>query len=263
MSEGNGDYGRIQRQQRFLSSLLRTALSNKVLFDPGKLTGFVREFTAATFSDNTDSAALLTLGESLQGLDPARVTFLTVPTTGTSYDNNEIQNRPEIAAIFDAVINGRPLPGEKVKTGEPSSRAPEPAPPAAPPALDAAGVSYSVLNATQTLGLATQTGAQLSAVGFAAPVLTDNFGSESAQTFVQYSPGQEAAAQTLASALPGAQTRLVEGLGARVDLVVGTDFRGEVVAPAPPGAPLSPTGGPPPPLPGDVQVFNGGDTSCG
>ena len=36
-TEGNGDYGRIKRQQLFLSSLLRSALSNKVLLDPTKL----------------------------------------------------------------------------------------------------------------------------------------------------------------------------------------------------------------------------------
>ncbi|GAB2916698.1 hypothetical protein GCM10027047_13230 [Rhodococcus aerolatus] len=265
-AEGTGDYGRITRQQRFLASLLRTALSNKVLFDPGKLTGFVREFTAATFNDNTDLQSLLTLGQSLQGLDAGRVTFITVPTTGTSYDGNEIQNRPEIAAIFRAVIDDRPLPGEEpAPTTAPTTTTPAPT---TPPvlALAPATVTYGVLNATQTAGLATQTAAQLTAVGFGEPQVADNYGSESPDTFVQYSAGQEAAAATLASTVPGTQTRLVDGLGDRVELVVGTGFAGTVVAPTAAGQPLATaaaTPAPAAPLPPDLRVVNGGDTTCG
>lgn len=261
-AEGNGDYGRIQRQQRFLSSLLRTALSNKVLFDPGKLSGFVREFTAATYGDGIGFESLLTLGESLQGLDAGRVTFLTTPTTGTSYDGNEIQDRAGIAAIFRAVIDDQPLPGE-AGAAEATTTAPTTTPAPSLAALDPALVGYGILNATQTGGLATQTGDQLAAFGFGLPLVADNYGSESATTFVQYSAGQEAAAQTLASTVPGATTQLVEGLGTQVDLVIGTDYTGTVVAPTAAGSPLAAAPAPAATaLPPNLAVVNGADSTC-
>ena len=49
-AEGNGDYGRITRQQKFLSALLRSALSNQVLLNPSKLNGFINAFTSDTSS---------------------------------------------------------------------------------------------------------------------------------------------------------------------------------------------------------------------
>ncbi|MFD6464088.1 LCP family protein, partial [Streptomyces roseolus] len=42
--EERSDYDRINRQQRFMASLLRGALSSKVLFNPDKFTGFVNAF---------------------------------------------------------------------------------------------------------------------------------------------------------------------------------------------------------------------------
>ena len=51
------DYGRIKRQQRFLSSLLRKAMSGQVLFDPNKLSDFVGAFTKATMVRMETSAS--------------------------------------------------------------------------------------------------------------------------------------------------------------------------------------------------------------
>lgn len=89
-AEGNGDYGRINRQQRFLSALLRGALSSQVLLNPGKLNGFINAFTRDTFVENIDTKSLVTLGRSLQNVDAGAVTFLTVPTAGTTDWGNEI-----------------------------------------------------------------------------------------------------------------------------------------------------------------------------
>ncbi|AQA20642.1 cell envelope-related function transcriptional attenuator common domain protein [Rhodococcus sp. MTM3W5.2] len=120
-AEGNGDYGRIKRQQMFLSSLLRGALSNKVLFDPGKLNGFINAFTRDTFVQNIDTKSLVMLGRSLQNVDAGAVTFLTVPTAGTNELGNEIPRQDDIDAIFQAIIDDEPLPGEERKDPAPSS----------------------------------------------------------------------------------------------------------------------------------------------
>ncbi|MGQ0482013.1 MAG: LCP family protein, partial [Pseudonocardia sp.] len=64
------DRGRIERQQRFLSALLRKGLSEQVLLDPGRLSAFVGAFGAHTLSDNAGLDELGTLAGALRNLDP-------------------------------------------------------------------------------------------------------------------------------------------------------------------------------------------------
>ncbi len=127
-AEGNGDYGRIKRQQLFLSALLREAMSSKVLFDPGKLNGFINAFTRATFVEGVDTRSLLTLGQSLRNVDAGAVTFITVPTAGTNDWGNEIPRLDDIKAIFQAIIDDQPLPGEERTSGDKKETTPAPAP---------------------------------------------------------------------------------------------------------------------------------------
>ncbi len=126
--EIRGDYDRINRQQKFLASLLRTALSSKVLLDLGKLNGFIKAFTQATFVDKVKPDDLLTLGRSLADVNAGAVTFLTIPTSGTNAYGNEIPRESDIKAIFKAIRDDRPLPGEK-----PGAAAPTPAETPTPP----------------------------------------------------------------------------------------------------------------------------------
>ena len=112
-TEVNGDYGRIKRQQLFLSSLLRSIISKDTLFSLGKLNSVVNTFIDDTYVDNVRTKDLVDLGQSLQGVDAGRITFVTVPTTGiTDADGNENPRTEDIRAMFDAIINDDPLPGE-------------------------------------------------------------------------------------------------------------------------------------------------------
>ena len=108
------DYGRITRQQHFLSALLRQVLSPGVLLNPATLRALITAVTANTVGENVDSSALLTLAQSVKGLDPADVTFVTVPTTGSAnkYGNEELRAQ-DTAALFRAIIDGAALPGEQ------------------------------------------------------------------------------------------------------------------------------------------------------
>ena len=130
------DYGRITRQQHFLSALLRQVLSPGVLLNPAKLRALINAVAANTVGQNVDSSALLTLAQSVQGLDPANVAFVTVPTTGLAneYGNEELQAENN-AALFQTIIDGAPLPGTQPPEApsEARSTAPmTPAPSAAP-----------------------------------------------------------------------------------------------------------------------------------
>ncbi|WP_258079819.1 LCP family protein, partial [Nocardia cyriacigeorgica] len=122
--EIRGDYDRINRQQKFLASLLRTALSSKVLLDLGKLNGFIKAFTQATFVDKVKPDDLLTLGRSLADVNAGAVTFLTIPTSGTNSYGNEIPRESDIKAIFKAIRDDRPLPGEKPGAAAPTPLSP-------------------------------------------------------------------------------------------------------------------------------------------
>ncbi|NGP09439.1 LCP family protein, partial [Rhodococcus sp. 14C212] len=263
-SEGNGDYGRITRQQKFLSSLLRSAMSNKVLFDPGKLNGFINAFTRATFVENVDTESLVRLGRSLQRVEAGAVTFLTVPTAGTNEWGNEIPRLDDIKAIFDAIIDDEPLPGEKRDVPEPASSAPSAAPLPAQTAVDPSTVSVQVSNASGESGLAARTAEELGAYGF--PIYSvGNYSGTSKETVVRFSPGQEAEALTLASAVPGAVLQESQDLGGIVELVLGTGFVGSIAAPTEMGSVL-----PTVPiqaaeeneLPVDLSITNAGDDSC-
>jgi anionic cell wall polymer biosynthesis LytR-Cps2A-Psr (LCP) family protein len=127
VGDPTSDYGRITRQQHFLSALLRQVLSPDVLLNPARLRALITAVAANTVGENVDSSALLTVAQSVKGLDPADVTFVTVPTTGSAneYGNEELRAR-DTAALFRAIIDGAPLPGEQ----PPSTQVPRPVAPA-------------------------------------------------------------------------------------------------------------------------------------
>lgn len=108
------DYGRMKRQQQFIGALLRKAMSNDVLTDPGKLTAFVNAFADATVGENVGVDQMLTLAQSMKGLNTGTITFLTVPTTGYANERgNEVLMQEGMDMLFQALIDDTPLPGEE------------------------------------------------------------------------------------------------------------------------------------------------------
>ena len=124
-TEINGDYGRIKRQQLFLSSLLRSMISKEVFFSLSKLNNVVNLFIDDSYVDNIDTKDLVDLGQSVQGVAAGRITFLTVPTGDTDSDGNEPPRTDDMRAMFDAIINDDPLPGEKNADNTPVPQTPE------------------------------------------------------------------------------------------------------------------------------------------
>ncbi len=113
ITETNGDYGRIKRQQLFLSSLLRSLISKDIFFSLSKLNNVVNMFINDSYVDNIETKDLVDLGQSLQGVNAGRITFVTVPTTGyTDEYGNERLRDDDMRALFDAIINDDPLPEE-------------------------------------------------------------------------------------------------------------------------------------------------------
>ena len=284
-TEHNGDYGRIKRQQMFLSSLLRSMISSDTFFSLSKLNNVVNLFINDSYVDNVRTKDLVDLGQSIQGVSAGRVTFITLPTTGvTDEDGNEVPNDDAIRALFDAIINDDPLPGENDTNATytpvtSSSEASEAATATAAPttseapvtevvnavAGDPHDITVHVSNATAQSGLGSTASLDLQMHGFTVDT-PDDYSESQALTTVMYAPGNEQAAATVAGSLGNPRIERVSGLGNDIHVVLGSDFTG-VTAPPASGSQISVhvthTGAATPTeLPEDLTVTNGADISC-
>ncbi len=282
-TESNGDYGRIKRQQLFLSSLLRTMISEDTLMNLNKLNNVVNMFIGNSYVDNVKTRDLVELGRSLQHMAAGHVTFVTVPTGVTDQDGNEPPRTADMKALFTAIINDDPLPKENDQNAQslgtsqtsgtgPSSpkKAPQPAPTndthsEQVTTTSPQEVTVQVSNGTPTEGLAAAAASQLKRNGF--NVMTpDDYPSSLKTTTVFFSPGNEQAAATVAAAFGNAKVERVTGIGSVVQVVLGPDFSA-VTSPPPSGSSIRMqisrnTSSPPTRLPEDLTITNAADTTC-
>lgn len=293
-TEVNGDYGRIKRQQLFLSSLLRSLISSETFFSVKKLNNVVNTFIADSYVDNVDTKDLVDLGQSVQGIAAGRITFVTLPTTGyVDEDGNEEPYTGAIRALFDAIINDDPLPGENDKNetttpitssteattaagsdttataATPTTEAQEPQETTevlAAQTGDPTEISVHVSNATERIGLGAAVSEKLESDGFIVDAPDDH--PEALEgTTVRYSPGNEQAAVTVAATLGNPRVERVTGLGQEVRVILGDDFESVGLA-LPPGspvevhitrrAPAATTAD----LPDGLELTNAADASC-
>jgi LCP family protein required for cell wall assembly len=273
-TETNGDYGRIKRQQLFLSSLLRSMISKEVFFNLSKLNEVVNLFIDDTYVDNVQTKDLVDLGQSIQGVNAGRVTFVTVPTGVTDSEGNEPPRTDDMRALFDAIINDDPLPEEKNADNTPVPQTPTSAQPApispSGELVDAVttnpgGITVRVSNSTGEDGLASTAASELQQHGFNVTD-PDDYPGPLNSTTVFFSAGNEEAAATVASSFTNPTIERVTGMGDVVRVVLGSDFNA-VAPPRPSGSPvqvhvLKGTSSEPTHLPEDLTVTNAADTTC-
>ena len=281
-TETNGDYGRIKRQQLFLSSLLRSLISKEVFFSLSKLNNVVNMFIDDSYVDNIKTKDLVDLGQSIQGVNAGRITFVTVPTVGYADEyGNETPRTDDMRALFDAIINDDPLPEEKNPdntpvpgTPESTTSAPEAAAPL--PARDTGelvsavttnpqDITVRVSNSTGEDGLAATAASELQVHGFNVTT-PDDYPGPLDSTTVFFSRGNEQAAATVASSFTNPTIERVAGMGDVVRVVLGSDFYA-VSPPSPSGSPVQVhvvrgASSPPTHLPEDLTVTNAADTTC-
>ncbi|MGA9488781.1 MAG: LCP family protein [Mycobacterium sp.] len=280
-TENNGDYGRIKRQQLFLSSLLRSLISKDTFFSLDKLNNVVNLFISDSYVDNVKTRDLVQLGQSVQGMTAGHVSFVTVPTGVTDENGDEPPRTTDMRALFDAIINDDPLPGENdlnATTSPPtksptskatqSSKAPDPH----PERLEAVtasprDVTVQVSNSTAKSGLAGTASSQLKRQGFKVKS-PDDYPTALKTTTVLFSPGNEQAAATVAAEFAHAKVERITGTGHVVQVVLGSDFS-SVGATPPVGSSVSVqidrnanSSSQPTKLPDDLTVTNAADTTC-
>ncbi|VBA55154.1 Regulatory protein MsrR [Mycobacterium pseudokansasii] len=280
-TESNGDYGRIKRQQLFLSSLLRSLISEDTLMNLNKLNNVVNMFIGNSYVDNVKTKDLVQLGQSLQHMAAGHVTFVTVPTGVTDQNGDEPPRTADMKALFAAIINDDPLPLENDHNAQTLGNSPTTTPATtkkAPPpngtgevqreqviTTSPREITVQVSNGTSTAGLATTAADQLKRNGF--NVMTpDDYPNSLKATTVFFSPGNEQAAATVAAAFGNSKVERVTGIGHVVQVVLGPDFS-SVTTPPPSGSSVSMqisrnSSTPPTKLPEDLTVTNAADTTC-
>ncbi|MGW4098735.1 LCP family glycopolymer transferase [Mycobacterium sp. NPDC004974] len=293
-TEVTSDYGRIKRQQLFLSSLLRSLISKDTFFSLRKLNSVVNMFISDSYVDNIRTKDLVDLGQSVQGVNAGRISFVTVPTVGYADEyGNEVPRTDDMRSLFDAIINDDPLPGEKnpdntpvpgtpesttssVQAAAPSETLQSTVPAPAPATTDSGEmvnavttepqqVTVQVSNSTGQSGLASTAATELQEHGFNVNT-PDDYPSTLPATTVFFSPGNEEAAATVASSFTNPTIERVSGMGSVVQVVLGSDFY-TVNAPTPSGSEvqvhvLKGTSSAPTHLPEDLTVTNAADTTC-
>jgi hypothetical protein len=273
--------------------LLRSLISKEVFFSLSKLNNVVNLFINDSYVDNIKTKDLVDLGQSVQGVNAGRITFVTVPTVGYPDEyGNEVPRTDDMHALFDAIINDDPLPEEKNADNTPVPGTPEstvsatpdsasktattsaPPPPSSPTnaelvnavTTNPADVTVRVSNSTGENGLAATAANELQAHGFNVTT-PDDYPGPLSSTTVFFSPGNEQAAATVASSFANPTIERVTGMGDVVRVVLGSDFYNNVSAPSPSGSPVQVhvvrgTSSSPTHLPEDLTVTNAADTTC-
>ncbi|GLZ08922.1 hypothetical protein Acsp03_63880 [Actinomadura sp. NBRC 104412] len=117
-SLGNGsDLERIERQQKFMASVVNKATSSEVLTDPAKTYKFLKAVSKSiTTDDELDRGAMLKLAEGLRGMSAGQVRFVTVPVKRYGPDPNRVQwDADQAGPLFDAIKRDNDLPAEPAK----------------------------------------------------------------------------------------------------------------------------------------------------
>lgn len=99
--DGMGDIGRMQRQQAFMSAVLRKATSAGVLLNPVTMASFINSALSAVTTDSElKNSELIALAKQMKSLSTSSVRTLTVPLSDLNYYSNGVTS----AVLWDPVL---------------------------------------------------------------------------------------------------------------------------------------------------------------
>jgi LCP family protein required for cell wall assembly len=217
---GNGsDLERIDRQQAFISSMVKKVKSTGVLLRPDKLYNFLSAATSSLTTDFGSLKSMAGLAQDVKGLPTKEVTFLTIPNEPWTQDPNRVQWKKSAGPVWRSLRFDQPLPGKG-----PAPTATASATPSGPPLVTAPEkVSVQVLNGTGVKGAASQLAEQLSAVGFNVVGVGDASHTGYTTTTVLHDPAYDESGRTLGAAIPGSTVTADASLGSTLQVIVGSD----------------------------------------
>ena len=232
---GDGsDIGRTRRQQAFLGSMIKKVESDGVMNDPRTLSAIFNDaLKYAQFDPDLGSlSALTSFAESIKGIDPSHIQFMTLPGHYRTQDGR-VEMDPVAAGVIwnhlksDTLLDGS---GASGSAGAPATSSSAAATTAAPtttqppaPSISPSTISVRVENGTTVTGLATDATTSLQAQGYDA-VLSRVQPPHTAVTTIMYASSRsEAKAKQLATLFPGAKVES-GGSGTQILVIVGDDY---------------------------------------
>jgi LCP family protein required for cell wall assembly len=214
---GDGsDIGRIQRQQAFVSSLIKKIKSQG--FSPTTLLPLANAATKSLTVDEGLGTAqkMVSFAMSMKKVDLSNTKFITLPWR---YQGARVAvQHPQADALFadlraDRTLDGKATKGSPKKHKDPSSSATP---------VSGRGIQVTVYNGTTVTGLAAQAAAKLRSDHFTVAGTATAGSQTQPTTQITYGPGEEQQAATVATVFPG--SRLVSGGAPGVTVTLGQDF---------------------------------------
>jgi LCP family protein required for cell wall assembly len=213
-SMGDGsDIGRIQRQQMFIASMVKKAMSGETLTDPAKLWAMLNAATKAVTTDRGLSVSVMKdLATSLQGLNAGKIRFITTPWHYSPTQPGRVEwVQPQAGRLFQIVAKDHSVEG--IKGGQAK--------------VGRSKIQIELRNGTWRSGLGTQVAAFLEQRGYHIVKIGDSARKPQPKTTIFYGPNGATRVPTLtgdllaaaARELPAAQTN-------RLVLVIGDDWKG-------------------------------------
>ncbi len=248
------DLGRMKRQQAFLGSLFRTALSTQVLLNPIKLNAFLgATLSSVTLDQNLSRDDLLNLATRTKGLSPSNVVFATVPLSDVNYrpvaslGSTVLWDRTRAMALFAALKADQRIGGQSDKPSAGAS--------ATPVQVAPARITVQVSNGGGVTGAGARALNDLTKLGFVmAGPATNAVQHGVTQTLITYDPRYDVSLKTLQAAYPDAAVKAVKGQGKVFHVIVGTDYQ------TPKSVAATPTTSPT--APGAVKTTSAAQTVC-
>lgn len=219
---GNGsDLSRIDRQQAFLSSMVKKVRSTGMLLQPKALFDFLSAATKSLTTDFSGLNDMVNLARDVKGLPTKDVTFVTVPNEPWTQDPNRVQWKASAATLWRSLRFDQPLPGKEPKPSPTASAIASPGgrPLVTPPER----VSVEVLNGSGVAGSASKLAEELTSAGFNVVSVGNAARRDYPTTTVLHDPAYDESGRTLGAAIPGSTVQSDTSLGSTLEVIVGQD----------------------------------------
>jgi LCP family protein required for cell wall assembly len=186
-ADENGDLGRISRQQDFMRTALKRALS-KAIHNPLSLNSLIDSgLKAVTVDDKLSPGDVFALARKFRSFNPDTLQTIELPVVGRGDGANVLVNQTAAAPIL------APFRGQTSAVDGGSS-------------LEPKSVKVQVLNGSGKAGQASTISRAFASAGFTTVTPGDAIGRGGAATVVRYASGDEAAAQLVARYIDGPVT---------------------------------------------------------
>ena len=218
----DSDFGRIERQQKFISSMIQKAMSGDTVRNPVKLSSFLdASLSSLKVDSGLDRDTMFDLANRLSGINIKNINFITAPVKNGDYRvpglGSTVQLSPRLSKkVFAEIANDEPVVAPVADT------------PAG--AVPASRISVRVFNAAGIPGLAGKTSNDLKLAGYVIAAAPANApaasGGPATKTVIKYDPALATSAATLKAAFPDATLVPTAGLGKTIGIYVGSSYKG-------------------------------------